>query len=113
MKRRAQITSKESAKKMGIVLKNRGGKMEKKLPLCVVCKKKPRRSITSETCCQSCAGKLAWVEPARKLFRLLKGKGNKDYSEKDFLEMIIKLRQSLNAHTSRLRVLKSQRGGIL
>ena len=62
--------------------------------ICVICGKTIlfRKTKKAKTCCQSCAGKLAWVEPARKLFRLLKGKGNKDYSEKDFLEMIIKLR---------------------
>ena len=32
----------------------------RRLNLCVVCKKNPRRSKTAKTCCQSCAGKLAW-----------------------------------------------------
>jgi len=27
---------------------------------CVICKSKPARSKTAKTCCQSCAGKLAW-----------------------------------------------------
>jgi len=32
----------------------------RKLNLCVVCKSNPKRSETAKTCCQSCAGKLAW-----------------------------------------------------
>ena len=28
--------------------------------LCVVCKLEPKRSEMAKTCCQSCAGKLAW-----------------------------------------------------
>jgi len=32
----------------------------RRLNLCVVCKIKPKRSETAQTCDQSCAGKLAW-----------------------------------------------------
>ena len=32
----------------------------RRLGLCVICKTKPKRSEKAKTCCQSCAGKLAW-----------------------------------------------------
>ena len=32
----------------------------RRLNLRVICKIKPKRSKTAKTCCQSCAGKLAW-----------------------------------------------------
>ena len=28
--------------------------------LCVICKIEPKRNEKAKTCCQSCAGKLAW-----------------------------------------------------
>ena len=32
----------------------------RRLNLCVICKAQPKRSKKAKTCCQSCAGKLAW-----------------------------------------------------
>ena len=32
----------------------------RRLGLCVICKINPKRSETAKTCCQACAGKLAW-----------------------------------------------------
>jgi len=33
---------------------------QKKKELCVICNARLKRSETAKTCCQSCAGKLAW-----------------------------------------------------
>ena len=32
----------------------------RKAGLCVICNVSPKRSKKAKTCCQSCAGKLAW-----------------------------------------------------
>jgi len=40
--------------------KQKQAKKIQKFGSCVICQVQPARSDTAKTCCQSCAGKLAW-----------------------------------------------------